>query len=349
MTLSSAGLTEVPLLEATDVRKHFPVRAGLFTGRTVRAVDGVSLTLHAGETFGLVGESGSGKSTFGACVAGLERPTSGQVSLEGQDVATLGRAKRRKATRWVQTVFQDPHSSLDPRWTVERSVTEPLRVHGVGRPADHRERVAELLEAVGLPGMVKTRYTYQLSGGQLQRVAIARALALGPKLLVCDEPLSALDVSVQARMVNLMLQLQDHLGVAYLFISHDLGAVRQMSHHVGVMYLGRLVEHAPRDEVFSRPLHPYTQALLSARPVADPPRERQRQRVVLAGEPPNPTAPPPGCSFHVRCPIAIERCTTDTPLLRLLGGNQWVACHRAPDESQITIGKNSIDTNQDND
>jgi oligopeptide transport system ATP-binding protein len=320
------------LLEVTDLVKHYPVSAG-FLGRQVglvRAVDGVSFTIRRGETLGLVGESGCGKTTTGRCILQLERPTSGSVRFEGQELTTLSPAALRAVRRRIQVIFQDPYSSLNPRMTVSQIVGEPLLVHRLVPDAGaQRARVQELLRQVGLLPQHGRRYPHELSGGQRQRVGIARALALEPSLIICDEPVSALDVSIQAQIINLLEDLQRELGLTYLFVAHDLSVVRHISDRVVVMYLGRIVEIADRQALYEAPRHPYTQALLSAVPIPDPVVEAQRERVVLAGEVPSPLHPPHGCAFHPRCPIAVEDCHRIRPDLRDLGAGHQAACHLA--------------------
>jgi oligopeptide transport system ATP-binding protein len=333
-TAGSAGAPAMgeTLLEVRDLVKYYPVSAGLL-GRqvgVVRAVDGVSFTIRRGETLGLVGESGCGKTTTGRCVLQLERPTSGSVRFEGQELTTLGPAALRSVRRRIQVIFQDPYSSLNPRMTVGQIVGEPLAVHGLVREAPAREaRVQELLRQVGLLPQHGRRYPHQLSGGQRQRVGIARALALEPSLIICDEPVSALDVSIQAQIINLLEDLRQELGLTYLFVAHDLSVVRHISDRVAVMYLGRIVELADRQTLYEAPRHPYTKALLSAVPIPDPEVEARREHVVLAGEVPSPLSPPAGCAFHPRCPIAVEECRRTRPLLRDLGPGQQAACHLA--------------------
>ncbi len=320
------------LLEVRDLVKHFPVSAG-FLGRqvgVVRAVDGVSFTIRRGETLGLVGESGCGKTTTGRCILQLEKPTSGSVRFEGQELTTLGPRALRSVRRRIQVIFQDPYSSLNPRMTVNQIVGEPLLVHKLVRDAAARTaRVEELLRQVGLLPQHGRRYPHELSGGQRQRVGIARALSLEPSLIICDEPVSALDVSIQAQIINLLEDLQQQLGLTYLFVAHDLSVVRHISDRVAVMYLGRIVEIADRQTLYAAPRHPYTKALLSAVPIPDPEVEAQREHVVLGGEVPSPLHPPSGCAFHPRCPIAVEECRRTRPELRALGPVQEAACHLA--------------------
>ncbi|MGD2070496.1 MAG: ABC transporter ATP-binding protein [Gemmatimonadota bacterium] len=316
--------------------KHFPVRRGVLrrTVGWVRAVDGIDLDIHDGETLGLVGESGSGKSTTGRALLRLHEVTSGSVIFDGTELTTLGASALRRARRHMQMVFQDPYASLNPRHTVAATVREPLDVHRVGDPAGRSAVVSRLLARVGLEPSWGGRYPHELSGGQRQRVGIARALATRPRFVVADEPIAALDVSIQAQIVNLLTDLKRELGLTYLFIAHDLSMVRYISDRVAVMYLGRLVELAERERVFRAPLHPYTKALISAIPVPDPRRERRaaRERIVLAGDVPSPVDPPSGCSFHPRCPHATERCRTEEPTWRDLGAPgapHRVACHHA--------------------
>ena len=319
-----------PLLELENIRKHYPVRGGWRRGRPVRAVDGVSFTIPAGTTFGLVGESGCGKSTTGRLVLGIEPLTEGVVRFEGRDVSAMKGAELKGLRRRAQIVFQDPYSSLNPRMRIAEILAEPFAVHSVGSRAEIPGRVQQLLAQVELPGEAAERFPHGFSGGQRQRIVIARAIALQPRLVVCDEPLSALDVSVQSQIINLFRDLQRDLALAYLFISHDLSVVRHLSDQVGVMYLGRLVELGPAEAVFAEPLHPYTQVLLSAIPIADPILQRSRRRLPMKGDVPSPQAPPSGCPFHPRCPYAIARCETEVPAWREVRHGHLAACHLAP-------------------
>jgi len=324
-SVSSAG---APLLRVEALKKHFPISEGLLARghSAVRAVDGVSFTIDRGETLALVGESGCGKSTVGRTILNLVTPTAGKVELAGQDITGLSRVRMLPYRRRIQVIFQDPYSSLNPRMTAGELVGEPLAVHRVASGSARDERVASLFRRVGLrPDQMKS-YPHEFSGGQRQRVGIARALAIGPELIIADEPVSALDVSIQAQVVNLLMDVQAELGIAYLFIAHDLSVVEHMSHRVAVMYLGRIVEHAPRRELFNAPLHPYTEALLSAVPRPEP-RRRRQGRIVLGGEPPNPVDPPRGCHFHTRCPYAVARCAVEEPALRELRPGHWASCH----------------------
>ena len=320
------------LLEVRDLVKHFPVGGGFFKRAkgTVRAVDGVSFSLHRGETLGLVGESGCGKTTTGRCILQLERPTSGQIIFEGVDLATHSAQQLRELRRHMQVIFQDPYSSLNPRMTIGQILAEPIKVHRlVSGKAAREKRIQELLTQVGLLPQHAQRYPHQLSGGQRQRVGIARALAMEPSLIICDEPVSALDVSIQAQIINLLEELQSRLGLTYLFIAHDLSVVRHISDRVVVMYLGKVVEVADRLTLYEAPVHPYTRALLSAVPIPDPKLEASRERTVLRGEIPSPLTPPSGCVFHTRCPKAEARCSAEVPRLREFQSGHWGACHLA--------------------
>jgi oligopeptide/dipeptide ABC transporter ATP-binding protein len=326
-----------PLLQVRDLAVHFGISKGLLFGRhagTVRAVDGVSFDIARGQTVGLVGESGCGKSTTGRAIARLNRPTAGSIRLDGQELSTLDGTALRRMRRRLQMIFQDPYSSLNPRMTVGAIIGEPLDIHSVGSARERAARVRELLDVVGLPRQAGDRYPHQFSGGQRQRVGIARALALNPELIVADEPISALDVSIQAQILNLLARLQREFKLTYLFIAHDLAAVRHISDRVLVMYLGRIVESASAADLYRRPRHPYTVALLSAVPVPDPAAEATRRRIVLKGDVPSPAAPPSGCAFHTRCWLRErlgnpERCVTEDPDLRALSTGHEVACHFA--------------------
>ncbi|EKF18570.1 ABC transporter ATP-binding protein [Nitratireductor pacificus] len=318
-----------PLLQVRDLRVHFGQRRSLFSRSawSVRAVDGVSLEIRRGETLGLVGESGCGKSTVGRAVAHLLKPSSGTIRFRGEDLGSLDRTRRRSLRRDLQIIFQDPYSSLDPRMRIGAAIREPLTIHGIARGEAARLRVLELLDSVGLPASAVDRYPHEFSGGQRQRIAIARALALEPELIVCDEPISALDVSVQAQIVNLLGELQERRQLTYLFIAHDLAVVRHISHRIAVMYLGRIVETGPSEILCGEPLHPYTKALFGAVPRANPKVERNSDRPVIQGEIPSPLNPPGGCHFHTRCPYARDICRTRDPSLESVGTDRGVACH----------------------
>ena len=317
----------VDLLEVRDLTKHFPVHKGILSRSVgwVRAVDGVSFTLEEGETLGLVGESGCGKTTVGRCLLRLIEPTAGEVRFEGQDLLGMDREALRRVRARLQIIFQDPYSSLNPRMTVEEIIAEPLRNHTRASGGEIRDRVSLLAEKVGLHPEQARRYPHEFSGGQRQRIGIARALALNPHAIICDEPVSALDVSIQAQVINLLVQLQEEMGLSYLFIAHDLSVVEHISDRVAVMYLGRIVELATDRELYQNPEHPYTKALLSAVPVPDPGvRER---RILLEGDVPSPLNPPSGCAFHTRCREREETCMHQEPIFRDLGDGHWVACH----------------------
>jgi oligopeptide transport system ATP-binding protein len=317
------------LLRVDNLVKYFPILRGVFQRQVgaVRAVDGISFEIYKGETFGLVGESGCGKSTAGRTILQLYKPTAGNVYFEGVNLTTLKSEDMRRLRRRMQMIFQDPYASLNPRMTVNEIIGEPLLVHGVIKRNELSERVAELLRTVKLSPDFAARYPHEFSGGQRQRIGVARALALQPEFIVCDEPISALDVSIQAQVVNLLEDLQQQFGLTYLFIAHDLSMVRHISRRVAVMYLGILVELASRDELYSKPLHPYTQALLSAVPVPDPVMEERRQRIILEGDVPSPVNPPSGCRFRTRCPIAVKVCAEVQPEFREVSPGHWVACH----------------------
>jgi len=328
MTVASAEAQ--PLLEVRGLRMHFPVTEGMIARRhigDVKAVDGVDLAIQRGETLGLVGESGCGKTTMGRCILRLEKPTAGEILYDGIDIARLDRRELVALRRRIQVIFQDPYSSLNPRQKVGSIIGEPMMVHGVEKdPRRRADRVRELLSVCGLNPNFADRYPHEMSGGQRQRVGIARALALNPEFIVCDEAVSALDVSIQAQIINLLEDLRDKFNLTYLFIAHDLSVVRHLCQRVAVMYLGRVVELAECDDLFDDPLHPYTRALLAAVPVPDPAVEAERAFQPVRGEVPSPINPPPGCVFHPRCPLAIEQCKRVRPELRELRPGHWAAC-----------------------
>jgi len=319
------------LLEVEGLKMYFPITQGIIIQRHVgdiKAVDGLSFFIREGETLGLVGESGCGKSTTGRAILQLYQPTAGSVRLKGEDLVTLKGEDLRKKRREMQMIFQDPYASLNPRMTVGRIIGEPLDVHNLMPPNERRARVQELLEIVGLNPYFVNRYPHEFSGGQRQRIGVARALAVQPEFIVCDEPISALDVSIQAQIINLLEDLQDQFGLTYLFIAHDLSVVRHISDRIAVMYLGKLAELADRAELYLNPLHPYTQALLSAVPIPDPVVEETRQRIILQGDVPSPANPPSGCNFRTRCPVAMDICAEKEPEWAEVKPDHWCACHR---------------------
>jgi oligopeptide transport system ATP-binding protein len=335
--MSAAGTTNGALLRVEDLKVYFPIKEGVIFERhigDVRAVDGITLEVRKGETLGLVGESGCGKSTTGRAVIRLYKPTEGRVIFDGVDISSTEGTELRKTRRRMQMIFQDPYASLDPRMTAGSIIAEPLEIHGIGSGAERNEKVRDLLNIVGLNPDYGVRYPHEFSGGQRQRIGVARALALEPDLVIADEPVSALDVSIQAQIVNLLVRLQDRLELTYVFIAHDLSVVRHISDRIAVMYLGRVVEVAPSRQLNTAPLHPYTVALLSAVPIPDPVVESRRRRIILKGDVPSPVAPPPGCRFHTRCWLRErlgnpERCETEDPALRELSSGHAAACHFA--------------------
>ncbi|MGB2695585.1 MAG: dipeptide ABC transporter ATP-binding protein [Dehalococcoidia bacterium] len=339
MTIATKTPKETPgfvaqgdiLVDVRDIKVYFPITAGLIFQRKladVKAVDGISFQIKKGETLGLVGESGCGKSTTGRAILQLYRPTTGEIKFGDVELTKLKGNDLRHMRREMQMIFQDPFASLNPRMSAGAIIGEPLAIHGLARGQARRERVAELMRVVGLNPYYANRYPHEFSGGQRQRIGVARALAVEPNFIVCDEPVSALDVSIQAQIINLLEDLQEQFGLTYLFIAHDLSVVRHISDRVAVMYLGKMMELTGRDELYENPLHPYTKALLSAVPVPDPEVESKRERIILSGDVPSPLRPPPGCVFNTRCPIAIDECRTAIPEWREVSSGHWVACHR---------------------
>jgi oligopeptide transport system ATP-binding protein len=343
--VTAQGVDAAPLVSATGLEVHFPITSGILQRRTgsIKAVDGVTLDIRRGETLGLVGESGCGKSTLGRALIRLREPTGGQVRFDGRDLTALSGQELRGLRRQMQIIFQDPYGSLDPRMTVGEIIAEPIETHRLASGGAKADRVRELLALVGLDPNYTARYPHEFSGGQRQRIGVARALAVEPQFIVCDEPISALDVSIQGQVLNLLMDLRRRLGLTYLFIAHDLAAVRHISDRVAIMYLGRIVELAPAVAAFGSPAHPYTRALLSAVPVPDPAVERRRRRVILVGDVPSPADPPPGCRFHTRCWLyerlgRPETCRTDDPALRVVTGEQAAACHFAEQAQASEVG-----------
>jgi peptide/nickel transport system ATP-binding protein/oligopeptide transport system ATP-binding protein len=337
---AAAGTPSVPLLEVQGLKKYFPVRKGVFS-RTVGyvyAVDDVTFHINDGETLGLVGESGCGKSTAGKTTLKLIEPTAGTIKLRGKDITGLDPIAMRPLRGEMQIIYQDPYSSLNPRMSAGDIVGEPLTIHEVASGSEREERIAALFERVGLRPQLMKSFPHEFSGGQRQRIGIARALALSPSLIIGDEPVSALDVSIQAQVINLLTDLQDEFNLSYLFIAHDLAVVEHISHRIAVMYLGRVVEHTDKKTLFDSPMHPYTQALLAAVPLPNP-KTKRRERIILTGDVPSPIRPPPGCHFHTRCPLAMDRCRSEVPKLREVVAGHWVSCHLHDDGPLIPLPK----------
>ncbi len=336
---SGSAATGENLVEVKDLVMHFPLTKGIIIQRqvgAVQAVDGVSFAVKKGETLGMVGESGCGKSTTGRALLQLYKPTSGQVNFHGQDLTKLGSGEMRKMRRYLQMIFQDPYASLNPRMTVGNIIAEPMQIHNLVPKAERNQRVQQLLETVGLNPYFANRYPHEFSGGQRQRIGVARALAANPEFIVADEPVSALDVSIQAQIVNLLEDLQEQFGLTYLFIAHDLSVIRHISDRVAVMYLGKIVELATRDDLYENPLHPYTKALLSAVPIPDPVVEKKRERIILTGDVPSPINPPSGCHFHTRCPYVMDICKAEEPPFDDQGNGHFVACFLYPSNGTQT-------------
>jgi oligopeptide transport system ATP-binding protein len=343
LALGEAALTDPNvLMSVRNLEMHFPINQGIIFQKqvgAVRAVDGISFDVRKGETLGLVGESGCGKSTTGRTILHLNKATGGKIYFNGQDITNIKGQELKSVRRNMTMIFQDPYASLNPRLTVQNIIAEPMTIHKIGTAKERQERVQELLELVGLSRYYGSRYPHEFSGGQRQRVGIARALAASPSFIVADEPVSALDVSIQAQVVNLMEDLQSQLNLTYLFVAHDLSVVRHISDRVAVMYLGKIVELADRDEIYTKPAHPYTVALLSAVPIPDPKAEKRRKRIILTGDVPSPINPPPACRFHTRCPLAQQICREQEPAFRDIGGGHLAACHFAED---VASGKLSM-------
>ena len=335
----TASLNGKPLVEVRNLKMYFPVTQGILFQRVigqVKAVDDVTFSIRQGETMGLVGESGCGKTTTGRCILQLTRPTSGQILFDGEDITRLDQSGLREVRRKIQVIFQDPYSSLNPRMTIGQIIGEGPAVHQITKSrSETADRVKELLALAGLPTNLHSRYPHELSGGQRQRVGIARALSMNPMFIVCDEAVSALDVSIQAQIINLLEDLQERFGLTYLFIAHDLSVVRHISNRIAVMYLGHIAELTESNRLYREPLHPYTQALLSAVPIPDPVLEAQREHIILQGEVPSPLSPPPGCVFHPRCPLATDQCRVEVPTFEEKRPGHWVACHHALSERNL--------------